>query len=335
MKISYSTLPGNLRLNNGYGYAGYHIVTSLQALGHDVPFKDRTAPVQIHFSQPVWYDFYPEQYKIGYTPWESSELPVGWLEEFNALDELWTPSPLIAKWYREAGVEVPIKVYEHGVDKIWTPKRRRRGDKLKFLHVGEPAPRKGGQMTLDAFREAFGDRTDVHLTIKAFGRNNTRAPGLERSPQKAYKNVSLITREYSEEELVFLHHNHDALVYPGWGEGFGLIPIQALATGMPTICTGAWAPYSRFILPELTLSSKLVDSPWPQVHNGKMFEPSYDDLVKAFLSIDSNYDMLAGRSFKNSFNVVTEYDWIELTRNAFADIVEKFSIEPLSLEQSR
>lgn len=331
MKISYSTLAGNLRLDNGYGLAGYNIVTSLQALGHKVPYKDRSARVQLDFCQPVWYDFAPGQYKIGMTPWESTDLPLGWLEEFNQLDELWTPSDLIASWYVKAGVEVPVKVYEHGVGHNWTAQRRHRRDVLKFLFVGEPAPRKGGQMVFDAFRETFGDRKDVHLTIKAFGRNSIRAKGLDRSPEKAHKNVSLITRKYTEEEMIFLHHNHDVLVYPSWGEGFGLIPLQAMATGMPTICTEAWATYRRFLLPELALSSRLVDSPWPNVHNGQMFEPSYEDLINSFRAVDADYDRLAGRAYRNSFPVHDEYDWVKLTENAFKEVVETFS-EDVSLE---
>lgn len=325
MKISYSTIPGNLRLDNGYGVAGYGVVTALKALGHQVPFKDPTARVQIHFSQPEWYDFSDGQYKIGYTPWESTGLPVGWLEAFNDLDELWTPSPLIASWYREAGVEVPIKVYEHGVDHIWEPVRRRRRNVLKFLSVAEPAPRKGGQMAYDAFREAFGDREDVHLTIKAFNRSTVRAHGPERNPAMAHKNVSVITRPYELEELVFLFQSHDAFVGNSYGEGFGLPHLQALATGSMTICTEAWAPYKRFLLPELALGSKLIDSPWPHVHVGKMFEPSFDDLVNAYKAVDENYDQLAGRSFKNAFQVHKDYDWVSLTRDAFEPIVQKFA----------
>lgn len=324
LKISYSTIPGNLRLNNGFGVAGYGVVTALNALGHQVPFKDPTAPVQIHFSQPEWYDFAPGQYKIGYTPWESTELPVGWLEAFNDLDELWTPSPLIASWYRAAGVEVPICLYEHGVDHEWSPVRRRRGETLKFLSLSEPAPRKGGQMAYEAFLEAFGDRTDVHLTIKAFNRSTVRSAGPERNPDKAHKNVSVITRPYETEELIFMFQHHDAFVGNSYGEGFGLPHLQALATGAMTICTEAWAPYKRFLLPELALSSKLIDSPWPHVHRGKMFEPSFDDLVAAYKAVDENYESLAGRSYRNAFQVHKEYDWVNLTRNAFDHIVKKF-----------
>jgi len=37
--------------------------------------------------------------------------------------------------------------------------------------------------------------------------------------------------------LVSLYENSHCMVYPTTGEGFGMIPFQAIATGMPTICT--------------------------------------------------------------------------------------------------
>lgn len=331
MKISFNTVVGNLNLNNGYGIAGYNMIRSLQKLGHEVPFASPEAKVEIAFCQPDYSEWSNnDAYHIQYTPWESTALPDGWVDAFNDnCDEVWTPSPLIAKWYGEAGVKKPIFVYEHGIDPMWKPKRRRRGDKLKFLHVGEPAPRKGGQMAMEAFRAAFGKRDDVHLTIKAWNRSNVRVKTTHGSivglPQNVYDNITTIYNDMAEYEMVDMFHRHDALVYPGWGEGFGLIPLQALASGMPTICTEAWAPYSRFILPELSLSSQLVDSPWPQVHPGQMFKPSFDDLVDAYRAIDDNYERLAGRSFKNSFQTHKDYSWDELTKNSFARILEKFS----------
>lgn len=329
MKISFSTVPGNLNVNVGYGNAGFNMIRSLQRLGHQVPFQDPTAKVQIHFSQPSWYDFEESQHKIGYTPWESSELPEGWLERFNEIDELWTPSPLIAKWYKEAGVTTPLFVYEHGIDHIWANRRRTPGPVLKFLHMGEPAPRKGGQLAVDAFRDAFGDQTDVHLTVKSHGTARVRAydghGNILGTVQHTYNNVSLMEETLDESELVALYHDHHALVYPGYGEGFGLIPLQAIASGMPTICTGAWAPYERLILPELTLSATLIDSPWPRMHPGKVFQPSYDDLVKAYRTVYDNYNLVAGKAYKMGFRAHTEYDWDNLTRDAFAHVVEKFS----------
>lgn len=321
---------GNLTLTNGFGIAGFNLVTSLQRLGHTVRFADDTAPVEIAFCQPDYSEWSnPDAYHIQYTPWESDELPEGWIDAFNEnCDEVWTPSPLVAKWYEEAGVIKPIFVYEHGIESIWTPKRRRRGNKLKFLHVGEPAPRKGGQMAVDVFREVFGDREDVHLTIKAWFRSDIRIKknghiiGL---PHTRYKNVTTIYDEVSPDEMVSIFHAHDAMVYPGWGEGFGLIPLQALATGMPTICTEAWAPYSQFLEPDLSLSSELVSSPWPHIHKGRMFKPDREDLKQAFTLVDRDFDRYSGRAYRNSFKVSEHYDWDSLTEKAFDRIVKKFS----------
>ena len=327
MKISFSTVPGNLNVNNGYGYAGFNMIKALQRLGHEVPFKDPTAKVQIHFSQPTWFDLEDHQYNIGYTPWESNILPEGWLRGFNSCDEVWTTSPLIAKWYKEAGVEPPIFVYEHGVDHNWSPYRRRRDGVLRLLHHGEPAPRKGGQMAVNAFREVFGNRDDVHLTIKSYGETWVRAKDRSGSiigPVTIYNNVSLIEQNLDESALIGLYHAHHALVYPGYGEGYGLSPQQALATGMPTICTEAWAPYKDYLIPELALDSTLIDSPWPMVHPGKMFEPSYENLVESLRELDRNYDRYAGKAFRNAYRVHDKYDWDNLTREAFAHVVEKF-----------
>ena len=317
-----------MRINVGYGYAGYNMITSLQRLGHDVPFQDPTAKVQIHLSQPAWYEFFENQYKIGYTPWESSELPVGWREDFNGLDELWTPSPLIAQWFAEAGVTVPIFVYEHGIPPEWVPERRNAIGPLKILHVGEPAPRKGAQMAYEAFLEVFGNSNDATFTLKAHTNSGVREfdkSGSIIGIPDDRPNVNVIREILSGEELIKLFNNHDCLVYPGFGEGFGLIPLQAMGSGMPTICTGAWAPYERLILPELVLSSKPVPSPWPMMHPGTMFEPSYSDLVNAYKYIANNREKVFGKAYLNAFRVHKEYNWDLLTKNAFAHIIKMFS----------
>lgn len=331
MEISFVTNIGNLTLANGYGVAGFNVVTSLQRLGHTVPFASATAPVEIAFCQPDYSDWSnPDAYHIQYTPWESNELPEGWVEAFNDnCDEVWTPSALIARWYKEAGVTKPIYVYEHGIDPIWTPKRRRRSGPLKFLHVGEPAPRKGGQMASDVFHSVFGNSQDVHLTIKAWTRSDIRVYNNKKSiigsPHTVYKNVTTIYDEIETPELVKLFHEHDVLVYPGWGEGFGLIPLQALATGMPTICTEAWAPYARFLEPDLALGSQLVNNPWSHIHTGKMFKPDVNHLKHAFKCVEADFDKYAGRAYRRAFSVRSEYDWDMLTENAFDRIVKKFS----------
>lgn len=302
------------------------MILALQALGHEVPFQDPTAPVEIFFAQPEFWEWSnPNAYHIGYLPWESTALRRGWKERMNSVDEVWTPSPVIAQWYKDAGVTAPIRVYEHGVDsKVWTKKRRRPKNKIRFLHVGEPAPRKGGILALEAFRTAFGDREDVHLTIKAHDYNTALGPE-NRHPNRCYNNVTVITSEYPIEQLVDLHHRHDVLVYPSYGEGFGLIPLQAMVTGMPVVCTEAWAPYKGFLLPDLRLKSTLSESPWSQMHPGKMFHPKFQHLVEIYKEVAANYPHHSASAYRVAYDVEKHYNWVRLTEETFAPIVTKFS----------
>jgi hypothetical protein len=322
MKISYYTEESNLDKSVGYGNAGFNIVTSLQALGHEVPFNSKDAKVQIAFCNPVTTKFYDHQYKIIYTPWESTGLPDGWLEKFNSVDEVWATSDWTAQVYKNAGVKTPIYVYEHGISKGWQqPVRRERSDVLKFLHMGEPAPRKGGQMTVDAFREVFGTREDVSLTLKCHWKNFT-GTWVDGHPQRTEKlnNVQVFKDEFYDFELVNLFLDHDVLVYPSWGEGFGLIPLQSLATGMPTICTSEWAPYKRFIMP---LASTPIQSPW-FFHPGKLMLPDYDELMKYFKYLDGpGFEYEAEAAFNQTDNLYRDFDWLTLTEKAFEHITEK------------
>jgi len=252
-----------------------------------------------------------------------------WAINFNKADEVWATSQWVADVYKSEGVTVPIFVYEHGIDADWTPRRRRvRDDVIKFLHVGEPAPRKGGQMAMEAFHDVFGDRKDVSLTIKAWRHSSIRVYDRQKSilglPQDMYPNMKTIYNNFEGPAMVYLFHQHDVLVYPSMGEGFGFIPLQALATGMLTVCTEIWAPYKDYLLPELSLGSKLVDSPHPVMHPGQFYEPDYEDLKRAYLSAVNDFDRLAGKSYKNALKVRDAYNWDNLTNKAFAHIVERF-----------
>jgi glycosyltransferase involved in cell wall biosynthesis len=323
MRFSLMVPESNLITNHGYGVATHGFVRALVELGHHVGLNDITADVEIAFTQPTnWNWSSPDSYKIGYTPWESTRLPAGWADIMQTADEIWTTSPWCKRIFEKAGLE-DVRVFQHGVDTTgdlgWTRVRRRPTENrpFRFLHMGEPAPRKGGQLTHDVFREIFGDSEDVQLTIKAHGYNTVRGP-------KA-NNVKLITEELEPFQLIDLIHRHDALIYPSYGEGFGLIPLQAMVTGMPVVCTSAWAPYNHLLLPELRLPSKLVPSPW-DFHTGNMYEPDRHALSATMLALadPDTYANFSARAYANSFAVEREHDWQTLTLNAFNHIFEKF-----------
>lgn len=329
MKISFFTPTINLKGSNGYGYAGLNIVESLQKLGHSVPYADPKSPIQINFAQPEHFKMHRNQYQIGYTPWESTKIPDRWKSMLNYCDEIWTTSDWCANVFEDNGFK-DVKVYPHGIKGIWSPKKREESDVIKFLHIGEPAPRKAGQMVVDAFIHLYGNNPKYSLTIKAYGSNTTRIYNnfLDKQilglPHEIYNNIKVITKDIPEEDLVKLYHDHDVLVYPSYGEGFGFIPLQALATGMPTICTYDWAHYKNYLGP-LALKSDLVESPWQFPHEGMVYEPNYLHLLELMRDVTHNFKAYSGYYFTQSKKIHEEYDWLQLTDKAFSDVSKKFS----------
>jgi glycosyltransferase involved in cell wall biosynthesis len=322
MNISFSTPVVNIKGETGYGYAGRNIVNSLNTLGHFVP-------LQLNFSQPNLFKLHRGQYQISYTPWESTVVPKRWLDNMKHCDEVWTTSDWCANVFEDNGFK-DVKVFPHGLDPMWTPRKRQQKETLKFLHIGEPAPRKGGQMVVDAFSHLFGNKPGYSLTIKCFNQNSTRIYNnyIHRNiiglPNELYNNIHINNKVLNDEELVRLYHDHDVLVYPSYGEGFGLIPLQALGTGMPTICTYDWAQYKDYIGP-LKLKSELIDSPWEYMHEGKVLEPSYQHLLEVMRDVDLNFKAYSAYYYTQSTKIHEEYNWLRLTNNAFSHIFKKFS----------
>lgn len=314
----------------GFGYAAQNIVNSLHKLGHQVRWSDPKAKIQLNFTQPHLYKMHRGQYQIGYTPWESTGMRTDWVDTLNSCDEVWATSTWNSEIYKSNGVDKDITVYPHGIEDIWIPKKRIVNNVFKFLHVGEPAPRKGGQLTLDVFGKLFGNNPDYHLTVKAHNSHTLRTYNKKGNlvlPTDVYNNITIITEEYSAEQLVNLYHSHHCLIYPTWGEGFGFIPAQALASGMPTITTFQWAEYKEFIGP-LKLKSKLTNETLPKAigdpHAGQMFKPDSDHLAYQMLDVVENFKAYSGYYFSQSPEMHEKFNWIKLTKNAFRHIEEKF-----------
>lgn len=312
MRISHGTRIKDISDLNGYGSATVQMLNSLSRLGYEVNQNDPTADVEIWMDQPPFLKFSEGPYKVHFHPWESTLLKNGWADIMNQADEVWTPSPIIAKWYRQKEITVPVYVYEHGVNEIWTPKHRKVTGTVKFLHVGMEAARKGGSETIRAFREAFPNKEDVSLTMKIIS-DGWKIDYLRKA--------TIINERYSLPQMVELFHDHHVFVYPSHGEGFGLNPLQALATGMPTITVPAWAPYAEFLDPNLNIRSRLLRSQWYDSHHpGKMFKPRFDDIVDKMRYAYENYDRVSEEHFEQAPAVHERYNWDALTKQAFGNL---------------
>lgn len=318
MQISFSGVAAGMHIQpkekkdiHGYYHASYQMIQALSRAGFEPSINHPSAPVCIAFSQPGEYKFFNDQYKIGYTAWESTEIKKEWVPGLSIVDELWATSTWTAEVFKETtGVE-NIHVYPHGIDQSWTPFKRKRKNKFTFLHVGEPQVRKGGQTVVDAFINLFGNNDDYELILKCTNINTTRIfypdGSIAGGPDSKYKNISILTQPLSHDLMIKLFHESNALIYPTSGEGFGFIPLQALATGMPVATTHEWAEYSKFIT--IPMNSVQGPSEYPQIHPGKVYHVSQEEVERSMIEMVNNYEKYSSNSFKNSLNVHKEYNW--------------------------
>lgn len=319
----------------GYGTAINGIYHALKNNRHQVELDSPSAQIQFNWMQPHLYkQNFNKVYNVLCFPWESTEFRTGWLDICNGqtVDEILTTSDWCKKIYEDIGVEKPVHVYPHGIDHVWTPKKRKplqaQGSKrkrpLKFLIVDAEANRKGWQEAFDAFSAVFGtDSSQATLTIKTRQMCRVRWQdelGMNRSVSEL-PNVTVKVGKWTTREMVDLFHDHDVLIYPSWGEGWGLIPFQFLATGGIAIATKEWCHY-RDYLGDFGLDSTYEQSPWRGEHEGLMCKPDKKHLEELVRKSHEEFDEQVKKAFKRSFQLHEEYDWDQITGPLFMRLLD-------------
>lgn len=309
----------NQGINDGFGYAGYKMCNTLNKMGWKTLWQDEIAPVTISFTQPYGYGGKENQFNIGYTPWESSVIPEDWLDDIKTRDAMWTTSEWCREMFKENGVTQPISVVHHGIDtEEWTLTKRDRQDHFIFFHMGEPAERKGGQLVFDAFKEVFHNNPNVYLYYKAHSWLEARwtdsRGGKVIGPVEAFPRVVANTSSLAKEKLDQLYNSVHCLVYPSNGEGFGLIPFQGIATGLPTIFP-AWGGLADFASYGVELDYTVGPSNHGY-HIGDWAWPDFDDLCKQMLFVYENYESESQKAFENGKKLREDFSWEAVMKDA-------------------
>jgi glycosyltransferase involved in cell wall biosynthesis len=236
-----------------------------------------------HCQPPDWRTGVVERSWI-YTMFETTHLPQSWVAMLNRAEHILVPSSWLVESWKEQGVTPPIDVYGHGIDpEVFAPLERPERETFTFLHYGQLSIRKGTDLVVEAFQRAFAGRPDVHLILKHTMPVFPVPLGIP--------NVEYIHAAYSKEQLRALMQRADCFVFPTRGEGFGLPPLEAMATGLPTIVTN-WSGPADYADPDDTLTVDSTMSPSrefdyiyrdylaPGETTGEWAEPKVDDLVE-------------------------------------------------------
>ncbi|MDY7102860.1 MAG: glycosyltransferase family 1 protein [Actinomycetota bacterium] len=137
-----------------------------------------------------------------------------------------------------------VVVVPHGVEPqlAGDPTRGRRlaGAERYVVAVGTIEPRKGLPVLVEAFDEVAGTDPDVHLVLA--GSRGWGAEPVDEAVARARHGdrVRLLGR-IDDTERTDLLAGAAVLAYPSLYEGFGIPPLEAMAQGVPVVCSDAGA----------------------------------------------------------------------------------------------
>lgn len=317
-----------LSMSQGYSHALFKIVETMRKMGIEVVANDISAPIKLSFTNPPSHIKENGQYTIGYSSHESSKLPDPWIEPFSKVDEIWSPSNFGLDVFRGYYGEKATTVFPHGISESYVPTHRPydKGGIFTFLHVGEPAQRKMGNLVAEAFKIAFGKKSNVQLIFKTYGSEHR---GLPRHRIKhSARNIKIISENMPMNQYINLLNSANCLVFPSVGEGFGMINLEALATGMPIISTWEWAEYKDFIINRVESSvgpapDYITSHWWEEQLVGDVFLPKIDSIVENMINVYENYKEQSDIHYENSFKIHDEYSW--------DNVINKYAMPRLEL----
>lgn len=143
------------------------------------------------------------------------------------------PSNFVKKSYQYSGfIEQNIKVCPYGVELnnfSFTPRKVKSDkDPLHFVFVGGTKQLKGISYLLDAFLRIPKEKA----TLTIVGNCN-----LSEDLLKPYQNHVHFTGILLQSEVAEVLRDMDVMIFPSLGEGMSLSIIEALACGLPVVCT--------------------------------------------------------------------------------------------------
>ncbi len=247
-------------MGDGYATAAENMIHALTALGRKLHIaqcwfviKDglqqltldmlATAPaapalVGLCMATPGEFHKLPTPCKIGLTMYETGdplEMHPEWRHQCNEVDLLIVPSAYCKEVFAKF-VKVPIEVVPLAVNPIYyigTTFTRPKRPTFTFVTHGTLSARKSPLELIACFKRAFPREKDVRLILKTRSGMCGASKGM--LPDLNDSRIQIVDEDYYPQDMLEFLKAADAYVFPTKGEGYGLPPREAMATGLPTI----------------------------------------------------------------------------------------------------
>ncbi|HAA73711.1 TPA: hypothetical protein DCE37_01145, partial [Candidatus Latescibacteria bacterium] len=262
---------------------------------------------------------------IMFQPWEFGRIPKAWVKPIQErVDEVWAYSFYVKQCYIDSGIDpdrvqvVPLGV-DHGRFRPDAKPLKLDTDKtFKFLFVGGTIYRKGIDILLKAYRQAYTKDDDVCLVLKGIGENTfykgQSAGDLIRQMQDDQEapEILYLTDELSDSDIAGLYTACDCLVHPYRGEGFGLPVAESMACDLPVIvtrggstddfCVEETAYFVEADRRDIAFNEETAGQTW-------LFEPRVDSLMEQMNLVLNNQEEAAEKGKVGGDHVREHLTW--------------------------
>ncbi|PKQ28956.1 MAG: glycosyl transferase [Candidatus Anoxymicrobium japonicum] len=272
-------------------------------------------------------------YRVGYSMLEVTGIPADWVEQANALDEVWVPSQFNKETFAASGVTKPLYVMPLGVDTNYfhpfIDSREIEG-RFVFLSVFEWGERKAPEALLQAYNQEFSSSDDVLLLLKV---NNTDpAVNIERHIEAMRLRAErapmaiVLNQNISSYQMGSLYCSSDCFVLPTRGEGWGMPTLEAMACGLPTIST-SWSAQTEFFNDDVGYPINIKGlipavAKCPYYDGFEWADPDVDHLASLMRRVYDNRKEARAKGLRASIQAREKWTWLDAARRIKARLCE-------------
>lgn len=186
------------------------------------------------FGFPTWWSLLPPHKKrIGFHVCDVDTIPSDWILEMSGLDQVLAPSTWCLGVFRRHVPKLPGARVGHGVTLFdYSRKIKPAGKKLRFIHFcsSPNLERKGTVQLAQAWiASGLGKYADLDCYTTF---DSSKKEALQTAFSHTVTKPCTLPIEFNR-----FMQQYDAVICPSRAEGFGMIPLEAAAHGIPVIMT--------------------------------------------------------------------------------------------------
>jgi glycosyltransferase involved in cell wall biosynthesis len=349
LKIDFHSPANATQFGYGRAYFGIrpHLETILQAAGHELVANYSGGDFGIYFGvanddlKKYWTRKSLGEYV--FTMFEATKFSAAVKRNLAYFDGYIVPCDWMVEVFRNNGLgHKPIHVVPLGIEpNDWPLLERPESDIFRAIWQGTFLnDRKGGLLTLKLWNELNLPNsqlilkcnplyTDIHAEWDPILLDREMIARFLRIPVERVNDIKVISvgRLYEQSDLIEVLRTCDLSIYPSSGEGFGLMPLEHMATGLPVIFANNTG-MSVYANPKFNwpVTCKPRCATFGQEF-GYDYMPDEEELMRAILWFYNNRKSARELGARASEWVKTNWTY-EKTAKRLLEIIDEVKFEP-------